>query len=340
MSRIVALFGAALYGALCLLATVTLAVEPTLPSSVIVVSQDGSGAYREIQQAIDEAKPEATIFIKSGNYREDVVVHSKKGLRLVGEGRDLVTIHGLKRVGALRVGKWPYGATNVEVRDLTIAENGGLAVGIFNGSRILLSNVRVLGLLYVQQATAVRIEYSVIMSSETTGVSFADAEAELTGNDIRNHDYGVTIAGKSSVRLIGNLIQNNLFAGVVLQGGAKAELLRNTIVKNDAGILVLDNSMAVLTGNIVGANKSGIQIAPQARAQLSFNAVRNEGVDYARPGSPPEPAPDLKAETDLTLDPHFVNPAAGDYRLRADTPLVQSGAFEYLGALPPVRSSE
>src|SRR5207249_8979150 len=105
----------------------------------------------EIQAAIDDAKAGDTIFIKAGHYREDVVVHSKDRLRLIGESRDRVTISGLKRVGAFRIGKWPYGANDIEVRDLTIAENGGLAVGVFNGARILLSNVRVLGLLYVQQ---------------------------------------------------------------------------------------------------------------------------------------------------------------------------------------------
>ena len=236
MSWIVALLGAGVYGALWLLAPVALALEPTLPSSVIVVSQDGSGAYQEIQRAIDEAKPGDTIFIKAGSYREDVVVHSKNHLRLVGEARDHVTIHGLKRVGAFRVGKWPYGANDIEIRDLTISENGGLAVGVFNGSRILLFNIRVLGLLYVQQATGVRIEHSLIAQSETTGVSFADAEGELTENDIRNNDYGVTISGKSSVRFTGNLIQDNVVAGVVLQGGAKGELVRNTIVNmNQAG---------------------------------------------------------------------------------------------------------
>jgi nitrous oxidase accessory protein NosD len=339
MSRIVALLGAGVYGALWLLAPVALALEPTLPSSVIVVSQDGSGAYQEIQRAIDEAKPGDTIFIKAGSYREDVVVHSKNHLRLVGEARDRVTIHGLKRVGAFRVGKWPYGANDIEIRDLTISENGGLAVGVFNGSRILLSNIRVLGLLYVQQATGVRIEHSLIAQSETTGVSFADAEGELTENDIRNNDYGVTSSGKSSVRFSGNLIQDNVVAGVVLQGGAKGELVRNTIVKNGSGIVVMDNSQAELMGNIVGANKSGIQIAPQARAHLSFNAVRNDGPDYARPGDPPVPSPDLKPESDLALDPHFVDPAAGDFRLRADTPLVRRGNFEFLGALPPVSSS-
>jgi parallel beta-helix repeat protein len=186
----------------------------------------------------------------------------------------------------------------------------------------------------------VRIEHSLIAQSETTGVSFADAEGELTENDIRHNDYGVTVSGKSSVRFTGNLIQDNVVAGVVLQGGAKGELVRNTIVKNGGGIVVMDNSQAELIGNIVGANKSGIQIAPQARAHLAFNAVRNDGPDYARPGDPPVPSPDLKPESDLALDPHFVDPAAGDFRLRADTPLVRRGNFEFLGALPPVSTPQ
>src|SRR3989449_4613083 len=134
------------------------AMADSVPAGrTMVVAPDGSGAYREIQAAIDDAKPGDTIFIKAGHYREDVVVHSKDRLRLIGEGRDRVTISGLKRVGAFRIGKWPYGANEIEVRDLTIAENGGLAVGIFNGSRIPLSNIPPPRLPYGQDAEAVRI---------------------------------------------------------------------------------------------------------------------------------------------------------------------------------------
>ena len=255
MRQIAALLCAVANGALLLLAPLAIALEPTFASPVIVVSQDGSGAYQEIQRAIDEAKPGDTIFIKAGDYREDVVVHSKNRLRLVGEARDRVTIHGLKRVGAFRVGKWPYGANDIEIRDLTISENGGLAVGVFNGSKILLSNIRVLGLLYVQQATGVRIEHSLIAQSETTGVSFADAQGELFENEIRNNDYGVTIAGKSDVRVEGNLIENNLYEGIVVQGGAKGTILRNTILKSGRGIQVLEGAKAELVGNVIPSSQ-------------------------------------------------------------------------------------
>jgi len=217
----------------------------------IIVAPDGSGAYREIQAAIDDAKAGDTIFIKAGHYREDVVVHSKDRLRLIGEARDRVTITGMKRVGAFRIGKWPYGANEIEVRDLTIAENGGLAVGIFNGSRILLSNIRARGLLYVQQAKAVRIEKSLLGGSETTGVSFVDAQGELIGSEVRDNDYGVTIAGQSNVRVEGNVIANNRYDAVVVQAGAKGTVLRNRLVQNGGTIAVQDGAQVEEAGNQV-----------------------------------------------------------------------------------------
>jgi len=217
----------------------------------MVVALDGSGAYREIQAAIDDAKPGDTIFIKAGHYREDVVVHSKDRLRLIGESRDRVTISGLKRVGAFRIGKWPYGANEIEVRDLTVSENGGLAVGIFNGTHILLSNIRTHGLLYVQQAKAVRIEKSLLGGSETTGVSFVDAQGELIGSEVRDNDYGVTIAGKSDVRVEGNVIANNLYDAVVVQAGAKGTVLRNRLVKNGGTITVQNGAQVEQADNLV-----------------------------------------------------------------------------------------
>jgi hypothetical protein len=217
----------------------------------LVVALDGSGAYREIQAAIDDAKPGDTIFIKAGHYREDVVVHSKDRLRLIGESRDRVTISGLRRVGAFRIGKWPYGANEIEVRNLTISENGGLAVGIFNGSHILLSNIRARGLLYVQQAKAVRIEKSLLGGSETTGVSFVDAQGELIGSEVRDNDYGVTIAGKSDVRVEGNVIANNLYDAVVVQAGAKGTVVRNRLVQNGGTIAVQNGAHVEQADNTV-----------------------------------------------------------------------------------------
>ncbi|MGQ0810427.1 MAG: pectinesterase family protein, partial [Nitrospiraceae bacterium] len=121
----------------CSIAAVCLAQEGYSPSApqprTLVVALDGSGQYSSIQAAIDDAGKGDTVRIKAGAYREDVTIHSKERLRLVGEGIDKVSILGRERVGVFHIGKWPYGAEDIQISGLTIHEHGGHAMGMFNG---------------------------------------------------------------------------------------------------------------------------------------------------------------------------------------------------------------
>ena len=318
-------------------------VAPTLTSGpapvldgirTLVVALDGSGQYTSIQEAIDAAHKGDVVRIKAGAYPENVTIHSKDRLKIIGDGVEKVTILGRDLVGSLHIGKWPYGATNIEISDLTIQEHGGLAMGIFNGKDIVLRHVVINGKLFGQQVQGVRIEQCTLGGSETTGVQFADSQAVLAGNVIHDNDHGVTVGGKSDVRLERNVITRSLFEGVVVTDQARAMLLSNTIVKNGGGAAFLGASQSEATGNIIGLNTAGVMIAPSARVSLSYNALYNKD-DYLRAGPPPTPASDLKAESDIREDPRFVNAHDGDFRLRADSTLRKMGTFEYLGALPP-----
>ncbi|HSL03460.1 MAG TPA: pectinesterase family protein, partial [Nitrospiraceae bacterium] len=175
---------------------------PPLGPRTIVVALDGTGDFVSLQEAVDAAKKGDTVFVKAGQYPQSVTIHSKEKIRFIGAGVDQVTILGRDVVvGALHVGKWPYGATDIEISDMTINDRGGHAVGLFNGQRIVLRRIKINGMLFSQQVHDVRIEDSVIGGSETTGVQFADSEAILIGNVIHDNDHGVSIAGKSNVRL-------------------------------------------------------------------------------------------------------------------------------------------
>ncbi len=300
----------------------------------LIVALDGSGQYTSIQEAVDAARKGDVVRIKAGAYPENVTIHSKDRLKIIGDGVEKVTILGRDLVGSLHIGKWPYGATNIEISDLTIQEHGGLAMGIFNGKDIVLRHVVINGKLFGQQVQGVRIEQCTLGGSETTGVQFADSQAVLAGNVIHDNDHGVTVGGKSDVRLERNVITRSLFEGVVVTDQARAMLLSNTIVKNGGGAAFLGASQSEATGNIIGLNTAGVMIAPSARVSLSYNALYNKD-DYLRAGPPPTPASDLKAESDIREDPRFVNAHDGDFRLRADSTLRKMGTFEYLGALPP-----
>jgi len=107
---------------------------PPIGTRTLVVALDGSGDFKSIQEAVDATRKGDTVFLKPGRYEQDLTIHSKDQIKLVGAGRDKVTLLGRDDlVGVLHVGKWPYGATNIEISDMTINEHGGHAVGLFNG---------------------------------------------------------------------------------------------------------------------------------------------------------------------------------------------------------------
>jgi len=304
----------------------------------ITVALDGTGDFTSIQEAVDAAKKGDTVFLKPGAYAQDLTIHSKDKIKLIGAGVDKVTMLGREDlVGVLHVGKWPYGATNIEISGLTINEHGGHALGIFNGKGITLRNLRVKGMLFGQQVQDVRIEDCVIGGSETTGVQFSDSQAVLVGNVIHDNDHGVNIAGKSDVRLERNVILRSLFEAVVVNDKAKASLVGNTLVKNGGGAAFLGASQSDASGNVIGLNKVGFLIAPSSRVTTSFNALFNSEGDYMRAGSPNTPAPDLRQDSDVVGDPRFVDAEHDDFRLRLDSGILNRGQFPFLGALPPVQ---
>jgi parallel beta-helix repeat protein len=311
--------------------------SPREPREVIV-ALDGSGQFSSIQEAIDQAGSGDTILIRDGKYQEDVTIHSKDRLKLVGDGVDRVTILGLNRVGSFHIGKWPYGATDIEIGGMTILEHGGLALGMFNARGVVLRDVRVKGLLFGQQVQEVRIERCTLGGSETTGVQFADSQAALVDNLIHDNDHGVTIAGKSEVRLERNVITRNLFEGVVVTDRARAVIVSNTIAKNGGGIAFLGVSRSEVSGNIVGLNKVGFLVAAGSNNTFSYNDLYNAEENYRAAGPSSRPAPELQPPSDLAVDPRFVDPAADDFRLRNDSPLVRVGGYAYLGALAPATS--
>lgn len=303
----------------------------------ITVALDGSGDFSSIQEAVDSAGKGDTVLIKAGVYAQDLTVHSKEKLKIAGAGTDKVVLSGRgEMVGVLHVGKWPYGATDIEISDLTINEHGGHALGIFNGNRITLRHLHVKGMVFGQQVQGVRIEDCVIGGSETTGVHFSDSQALLTGTVIHDNDHGVNVTGKSTLRLERNVITKNLFEAVVVGDQATAVLLNNTLVKNGGGAAFLGTSVNEASGNIVSLNKIGFLVAPSSQTKTSYNALFNNEANYMRAGSPNLHAPELKAESDITADPHFVDAAHDDFRLRPDTTLLDHGGFRYLGALPPL----
>jgi len=303
-----------------------------------VVALDGTGQFISIQEAIDQSGTGDTIFIKAGKYSEDVTVHSKEGLKVIGAGMKKVFIAGLERVGTLHIGKWPYGATNVEISGMTIQQHGGLGVGIFNGTGVTLRDIHVNGLIFSQQVQGVRIKNCIVGGSETTGMAFADSGAILVGNLIHDNDHGVSVGGTSKVELRHNVITRSLFEAVLVTDKGQTRLVQNTLVNNGGGVKFQDDTSGDLQGNIIVGTKVGLTLLDNTHATWSYNSLFNNDTNYqvARV-SKNNTSVRSTPLTDVQGPPGFVAPDRGDYRLKANSPLLHIGEFSYLGALPPVQ---
>ena len=301
------------------------------------VALDGSGDFVSIQEAIDQARDGDTVLIHAGHYTEDVTVHSKERLRVLGEDRDHVHVTGLNRVGTLHVGKWPYGAKNVEISGLTVQQHGGLGVGIFNGRDVILRNLQVNGFVFGQRVQKVRIENCVVGGSETTGLAFADSHATLIGNVIHDNDHGVAVGGTSIVHLEGNVVTRNLFEAVVVADHGRATLLRNTFVKNGGGVTFQDDATGRVEGNIIDGGQAGITWSSKNTVSIAHNGLHNVPVPYRLDDKPLALQSIPNPFSDVYAPPRFVSPTRGDYRLQPDSPFLHVGGFPYLGALAPVQ---
>ncbi|MYG40951.1 MAG: hypothetical protein F4201_09105 [Nitrospira sp. SB0677_bin_15] len=300
------------------------------------VAPDGSGHFTSIQEAIDQAQDGDTVFIRAGRYAEDVTVHSKEGLKVIGEGLEKVFLAGLKRVGTLHIGKWPYGATNVEIRGLTVQQHGGLGVGIFNGSGVTLKNLKVNGFVFGQQVQNVHVEDCVIGGSETTGIAFADSQATLIDNLIHDNDHGVSVGGTSIVHLERNVITRSLFEAVLVADQGHAALIQNTLVGNQGGVKFQDEATGRVAGNIIDQARVGIAWSVKNKVAVAHNGLYQIQVKYQVDGQ--TVSSEFQAFSDVYVAPKFVAPDRGDYRLQADSPLLNVGEFPYLGARGPVKT--
>lgn len=319
------MFAVAAFGAMCGARPVTAATWH--------VAADGSAQFQSIQKAIDAARDGDTILIRAGRYVEDVTVHSKARLKIIGEDRERVVIAGLNRVGTLHIGKWPYGATDVEISGLTIQQHGGLGVGIFNGERIVLKDLRVNGQVFGQEVRDVRIEHCDVGGSETTGLAFADSDATLTDNTIHDNDHGVSVGGTSTVHLERNVVTRNLFEAVLAADNAQVTLLQNTLANNGGGVAFQDNAGGRVEGNIITGAKVGIAWGAQSEVTIARNGLYDNGVDYLVGGKAVVATEAIKAFAGVYASPMFVAPERGDYRLKEDSPMWNVGGFAYLGAV-------
>ena len=125
----------------------------------IVVSRDGTGDFRTLQEAIESARAfmdyTVTIYVKNGVYKEKVIVPSwVENIDIIGEDRDKTIITyddhaNINKMGTFRTYTVKVEGSDITFKNLTIENNAaqlGQAVALHTeGDRLKFINCRILG---------------------------------------------------------------------------------------------------------------------------------------------------------------------------------------------------
>ena len=144
---------------LLLLLSVVSAAWAQERQDTIVVSRDGTGNFRTLQEAIESARAfmdyTVTIYVKNGVYKEKVIVPSwVENIDIIGEDRDKTIITyddhaNINKMGTFRTYTVKVEGSDITFKNLTIENNVaqlGQAVALHTeGDRLKFINCRILG---------------------------------------------------------------------------------------------------------------------------------------------------------------------------------------------------
>jgi len=222
--------------------------------NIIFVGGSGLGNYSIIQDAVNDANDEDTIFVHNGIYYENLFLN--KSITIIGENRFNTIIDGSGSGDAVVI----Y-ADNVCIRNFTIKNKGASGTGISinaDGSIII---------------------YNLITDNGWSGIETGSAcnYCTIYDNNIVNNGYGIFFDEKNlGINISNNIAANNSFDGIYLDQSSNSIVSNNVIENNgDDGLSLTYSKDVVVSKNFITNNKDNGIYLYSSIATISESMIRD-----------------------------------------------------------------
>lgn len=235
--------------------------ENLYPLPELVVALDGSGDFRQIEQALDAATAGTLIRIRAGLHSVSRPLVVRRSVSLLGEGKDDTTITGIGGPQVIRI------VSNVrfEARDLTLECAVGGAGDVFQAST---GDIAIHSCRFYRGAKHEGERGGGCGARLQGDVRGAISLCQFEGNEL----HGLYVDSTGELILDGNTCEGNGH-GIYIWGGAHAMAIKNGCSGNHKhGIRIGHTSTPVLEANECTSNgRHGIYVGEKSRPKLIRN---------------------------------------------------------------------
>jgi parallel beta-helix repeat protein len=209
---------------LCIKNTKT-AILTTKTNTLIVPDQ-----YETIQEAINAANSNDTIYVKAKIYYEDIIID--KSINLIGENPTTTIIDG--NLPGIRI---TITADNVRVQGFTV-RNGEAGIFIKKTSRHKIINNIVTSNnegIYLQYSNNTTVYKNLVAENILSGICLWEAvnNTVIENQIIEGKGYGIDFWTKEGRnKIIGNNIENNQWDGIYMSYSNNNIIIRNNIIND------------------------------------------------------------------------------------------------------------
>jgi len=230
--------------------------ELVFPENTILVSLEGKGNFTTIQEAIDAAPENYTVFVYNGYYVENIKIN--KTVNLVGQSPSKTIIDGNHSDNVIYIT-----ADYVNVSNLTLIDSG----------------------TYPNKDAGIRLDsdYNVIkyciFNNNSNGIySRSINDNYIHNNSFKNsYDYGVyAYISSDRLRIMNNLFESNN-CGLRIKGSEHCKVISNRFVDNHKGMYFCCGAKNNIAYHNVFINNSNFNGDDTAGPNTWYDDINREG---------------------------------------------------------------
>ena len=238
-----------------------------------IVDDDGFSNYRTIQEAVIKADDGDTIYVKPGNYSEEIILNKSLSIMpLLGESGPIILKGSGKETGIT------VSSDGCLLEGLTFQGYSGAAVHLLSRGNSIENNV------FEDASPAILATGSI--GNSITGNLIRDCQGgvvlressennSISGNEIAGCNISVFLGESNGNRINENSI-SDAYWGIWLDNSSRVQIQRNNISSRGYCILLLNGSSILVADNIVGIEDADLS---SSRAALMGNVSE---IDFQR----------------------------------------------------------